>query len=50
MNSCDDHDQGPEINFNINAENLEADNNEFLILWSEIEKAVSSLKNNKSCG
>ena len=50
MNSSGDHENVPETNFDINAENLEADNEELNrpILWSEIEKAVCSLKNNKS--
>ena len=50
MNSSGDHENVPETNFDINAENLEADNEEINgpILWSEIEKAVCSLKNNKS--
>ena len=51
MNSSD-YDRGPERNFDTNFENLQADNEELNapILWSEIEKAVSSLKNNKSGG
>ena len=47
-----DHEHGPEINIDINVENLDAVN-EILngpILWSEIEKAVCCLKNNKSGG
>ena len=51
MNSSD-YDHGPERNFDTNFENLQADNEELNapILWSEIEKAVSLLKNNKSGG
>ena len=52
MNSSGDHEHIPETNFDINAGNLETDNEELNgpILWSEIEKAVRSLKNNKSGG
>ena len=46
MNCSGDHENVPERNFDINAENLEADNEEQngSILWSGIEKAVCSLK------
>ena len=52
MNSCGDHENCQEPNFDTIAENLEADNEDLNvpILWSEIEKAVCSLKNNKSGG
>ena len=48
MNSSGDRENVPETNFDINAGNLEAYNEELngLILWTEIEKAVCSLKNN----
>ena len=51
-NSSGDHENVQEPNFDTNAENLEADNKDLNvpILWSEIEKAVCSLKNNKSGG
>ena len=52
MKSSGDHENVQETNFDTNTESLEADNEDlnWTILWSKIEKAVCSLKNNKSGG
>ena len=51
-NSCQDDEDVSQNFVEINGTNIEHINEEINgpILWSEIEKAVCSLKNSKSCG